>query len=138
MKQSAYAQLPPWWQLLRRGAECFDAGDYWHAHEHWELAWKNHVTLHRHYVKGLIQLAAACYHVQRGKPLAARQLLHIGPAHLMDNHPLSWPFDTAHLLTVAAALSSAIERGRSVVPPQLGLVRMMDAWEKDHGFVASE
>ncbi len=25
-------------------------------------------------------------------------LLDRGPLHLTDNHPLSWPFDTAHLL----------------------------------------
>lgn len=134
MKPAAFAQLPAWWPLLRHGAACFDAGAYWHAHEHWELAWKQHVQLHRHYVKGLIQLTAACYHVQRGKPQAARQLLQLGPMHLYDNHPLSWPFDTAHLITVAAAMARAIERGRPVVPPVLGLVRMMDAWEKDHGF----
>ncbi len=132
MKPTAYAARPAWWDEVRLGAQCFDDGRYWHAHEHWEQAWKSHLALHRHYLKGLIQFTAACYHVQRARPSAARRLLDLGPAHLYDNHPLSWPFDTAHILTVAAAMGAALDQKRRVVPPALGLVRMMDAWEQEH------
>lgn len=132
MKPVAFTTPPAWWDDLRAGARCFDAGMYWHAHEHWEHAWKEQLSAHRHYLKGLIQFTAACYHLQRGKYSAARRLLELGPAHLFENHPLSWPLDTAHLLTVAAAMTAALERNRRVVPPHLGLERMIDAWEKDH------
>lgn len=132
MEISARATVPLWWNAVHTGAECFDQGDYWHAHEHWECAWKAHLQLHRHYLKGLIQLTAVCHHLAHGKPLAARKLLDRGPRHLADNHPLSWPFDTAHLLTVTAALAAAIDQGRQPRPPKLGLVKMMDAWAADH------
>jgi hypothetical protein len=128
MKPSVYTATPPWWEETRAGAHCFDHGRYWHAHEHWEHAWKAHRGMHRHYLKGLIQFTAACHHLTRGKPSAARRLLDRGPTHLASNHPLSWPFDTAHLLTVAAAMAAAIDRGHRPRPPALGLVRMMDAW----------
>ena len=134
MEISARTTVPSWWNAVRTGAECFDDGDYWHAHEHWECAWKAHMELHRHYLKGLIQLTAVCHHLVRGNPQAARKLLDRGPRHLADNHPLSWPFDTAHLLTVAAALAAAIDQGRQPRPPKLGLVKMMDAWAADHLF----
>jgi hypothetical protein len=123
---------PAWWLGLRTGAQEFDACRYWHAHEHWETEWKAHPQLHRHYVKGLIQLAAACHHVQRGGLSAARRLLELGPRHLWENHPLSWPFDTAHLLAVAASMSASLARGQRPRLPALGLTRMMDAWAEDH------
>jgi hypothetical protein len=118
---------PAWWRGLREGAECFDDGRYWEAHEHWEREWKSHPELHRHYFKGLIQLAAACHHVQRGKLSAARRLLDLGPAHLLANRPLAWPFDTGHLLTVAAAMARTLDAGRRPRLPALHLVRMMEA-----------
>ena len=132
MKPTAFANPPSWWDDVHVGAVCFDAGRYWHAHEHWERAWKAHLDLHRHYLKGLIQFTAVCHHLARGKPQAARKLLDRGPGHLADNRPLSWPFDTAHLLTVAAALAHAIDRGAQPRPPKLGLTRMMAAWAADH------
>ncbi len=121
---------PGWWRGMRDGAACFDAGNYWDAHEHWEREWKAHPELHRHYVKGLIQFAAACHHVQRGKLTAARRLLELGPAHLLANRPLSWPFDTGHLLAVAAAMVRTLDLGRRPKLPALHLVRMMETWAR--------
>jgi Domain of unknown function (DUF309) len=132
VKPTAFPHPPAWWADVRAGAQCYDDGHYWDAHEHWERAWKAHLDLHRHYLKGLIQLTAVCHHLARGKPRAARALLDRGPMHLADNHPLSWPFDTAHLLTVAAVLARSIDRGGSPRPPKLGLVGMMDAWAAEH------
>jgi hypothetical protein len=132
MKPAAYQALPAWWDEVLSGARCYDSGAYWQAHEHWERAWKAHLDVHRHYLKGLIQLTAVCHHLAQGKPRAARALLDRGPRHLVDNHPLSWPFDTAHLLTVSAALARAIDRGQVPRPPRLGLVHMMEAWAHDH------
>lgn len=120
--------VPEWLPGLRAGAEHFDAGRFWHAHEDWEREWKAHPGAHRHYLKGLIQLTAACHHLARGKPGAARALLDRYPRHLCENHPLSWPLDTAHLVAVAAALAAALDRGRHPRPPPLRLLRMIDAW----------
>jgi len=119
---------PAWWAGLVAGAVCFDEGRYWQAHEHWEREWKAHRQLHRHYVKGLIQFAAACHLLAQGKPGPARRLLDLGPTHLLANRPLSWPFDTGHLVTVASAMARSIDLGRKPRPPRLHLERMMSAW----------
>jgi hypothetical protein len=121
-------QPPAWWQGLLDGAQCFDQGRYWDAHEHWEREWKAHPALHRHYVKGLIQFAAACHHLSRGKLSAARRLLDLGPIHLLANRPLSWPFDTGHLVAVASAMARTVDVGRRPAAPRVQLVRMMEAW----------
>ena len=121
-------QAPPWWDGLAAGAACFDEHEYWDAHEHWEREWKAHPALHRHYVKGLIQFAAALHHLARGRLTPARRLLDLGPTHLLANRPLTWPFDTGHLVAVASALARSIELGRTPRLPRLHLGRMMRAW----------
>jgi hypothetical protein len=122
---------PSWWPGLVAGAAAFDDGCYWDAHEHWEREWKAHPELHRHYVKGLIQFAAACHHLARGKLGAARRLLELGPVHLLANRPLTWPFDTGHLVAVASVMARRLDMGRRPVPPRLHLVRMMSAWAEE-------
>lgn len=122
---------PSWWAGLHAGAVCFDDACFWEAHEHWEREWKAHPELHRHYVKGLIQFAAACHHLARGKLGAARRLLELGPVHLLANRPLTWPFDTGHLVAVASVMARRLDMGRRPVPPRLHLVRMMSAWAEE-------
>lgn len=51
------------------GIGLFNDGQYWHAHEAWEDAWKaTDDPQTRLYYKGIIQTAAALVHWQRGNP----------------------------------------------------------------------
>jgi uncharacterized protein len=64
---------------LARGADLFNSGQYWHAHEAWEAIWLRR----RHspdplFFKGLIQLAAA--HHQRINGRYAGFLIHLDRA----------------------------------------------------------
>ena len=99
---------------LTRGAECFDRGEWWHAHEAWEDGWRSVSGQHRHYLKGLIQLAAANYHLERGNRRAAQ--------------PLRWPFDTGVLLAVCAAAAARLDSGQTVAAVRPPLQRMLAAW----------
>ena len=55
------------------GVQLFNAGQYWHAHEAWEDAWKaEQDATHRLFYKGIIQTAAALVHWQRGNPRGLR------------------------------------------------------------------
>ncbi len=54
------------WQDLRRGAELFNAGEYWESHEAWEQVWRRCETPNRIFFQALIQLAAAYHQLQRG------------------------------------------------------------------------
>lgn len=48
------------------GVELFNAERFWHAHEAWEELWLSGGEDIRPFLQGLIQLAAAYHHVQRG------------------------------------------------------------------------
>ncbi len=66
---------------LREGLEEYAAGRYWNAHERWERVWRGLRGDERHYVQGLIMLAAAAWHVERGRESTARRLLYRAAAH---------------------------------------------------------
>lgn len=110
---------------LRDGAALFDRGAWWEAHEVWEHAWRHLHGLPRHYLKGMIQLAAVNWHLARGNRRAARRLLDTAVPHLCGSVPLAWPIDTGHLLTVCSALAARIDRGLPVKPVHLHLVNMI-------------
>ena len=51
---------------IAKGVELFNAQQFWHAHEAWEELWLHASGDERIFLQGLIQLAAAYHHVQRG------------------------------------------------------------------------
>jgi len=51
---------------LRAGVDHFNAREFWDAHEAWEGIWLQSTSDVRLFLQGLIQLAAAYHHVQRG------------------------------------------------------------------------
>ena len=51
---------------LLSGIELFNEQKFWHAHEAWERIWLASEGDVRRFLQGLIQLAAAYHHVQRG------------------------------------------------------------------------
>ena len=59
---------------LVAGIELFNAQKYWHAHEAWEGAWLASEGDLRTFLQGLIQMAAAYHHVQRGNVRGALRL----------------------------------------------------------------
>lgn len=58
-----------------RGLEAFDAGRFHEAHEHWEQVWKAAPPEERPLYRALIQLAAACWKIERDQYAPARRLL---------------------------------------------------------------
>lgn len=51
---------------LARGVDLFNQGQFWEAHEAWEGAWMpRRGTAEAGFFKGLVQVAAGCYHYQR-------------------------------------------------------------------------
>jgi len=51
---------------LAEGVELFNSHHFWHAHEAWETIWLKTKGPDRTFIQGLIQLAAAYHHAQRG------------------------------------------------------------------------
>ena len=51
---------------LTRGVDLFNRGEYWEAHEAWESDWTHdRKGPDSGFYKGLIQIAAGCYHYRR-------------------------------------------------------------------------
>ncbi|HEX8949880.1 MAG TPA: DUF309 domain-containing protein [Dissulfurispiraceae bacterium] len=59
-----------------KGAECFNRGEYFEAHEAWERFWKDlDRSAERDFIQGLIMVAAALHHYKRGEHTGAARLL---------------------------------------------------------------
>lgn len=53
-------------QPIAAGIDLFNSHHFWHAHESWEQLWLTGQGEEKRFLQGLIQLAAAYHHVQRG------------------------------------------------------------------------
>ena len=57
------------------GLRCFHFGAFFEAHEHWESVWLAAQEPEKTFLQGLIQVAAAFYHLQRGNCAGTISLL---------------------------------------------------------------
>ncbi len=60
---------------LARGLACYRAGEFFEAHEHWELVWLGQGEPEKSFVQALIQVSAALHHYRRGNRVGAASLL---------------------------------------------------------------
>jgi hypothetical protein len=119
---------------LYAGVRLFDAGHFWHAHECWEAQWKADPAADRHFLKGLIQLAAACHHLQRGAHAPAARLLGTAHAHLATHQGPRWPFHHHALLLICERLRHAVAAGAPGPLPRLaGVVHGMPGGDPQPG-----
>ncbi len=65
-----------------KGVTDFRAGRFFEAHEEWELLWKESKGEDKVFLQALIQLAAACVHIERGNAEPAKRLLALAKAKL--------------------------------------------------------
>jgi len=60
---------------FEEGVAHFNAREFWHAHESWEILWLEADSDLVEFLQGMIQLAAAYHHLQRGTPRGAVRLI---------------------------------------------------------------
>ena len=60
---------------LHQGLRCFHSGAFFEAHEHWESVWLAAQEPEKTFLQGLIQVAAAFHHFQRGNYAGTISLL---------------------------------------------------------------
>jgi uncharacterized protein len=60
---------------LAEGMRCFREEEFFAAHEHWESVWLRLPEPEKTFLQGLIQVAAAFHHFQRGNLSGAMSLL---------------------------------------------------------------
>ena len=60
---------------LARGLECYRAGEFFEAHEHWESIWLLCAEPDKTFLQALIQVTAAFHHLQRNNQAGTASLL---------------------------------------------------------------
>ena len=65
-------------ELFQKGVEQFNRGQFFEAHETWEEIWLAAAEPERTFLQGIIQVAAAFHHYQRGNRPGAQSLLEAG------------------------------------------------------------
>ncbi len=71
---------------LHEGLHCFHSGAFFEAHEHWESVWLTAQEPEKTFLQGLIQVAAAFHHFQRGNYAGTISLLRSALRRL-DTYP---------------------------------------------------
>jgi beta-phosphoglucomutase-like phosphatase (HAD superfamily) len=84
---------PPPPKELLAGIHELESGRHFEAHEEWEAVWMRSSGAEKRFLQGLIQLAAACVHLSRGRlapgrrlAALAREKLAASPARLLGVH----------------------------------------------------
>ncbi len=60
---------------LRAGLACYEAQQFFEAHEHWEVVWLRCAEPEKTLLQAIIQVTASFHHFQRGNTRGARSLL---------------------------------------------------------------
>ncbi|HUP66092.1 MAG TPA: DUF309 domain-containing protein [Thermoanaerobaculia bacterium] len=98
---------------LLRGARLFNDRHWWHAHEAWEELWLEAEGDLRTATQGLIQLAAAAYHLERSNIGGATRLLSTAIERL-ERTSSALPFSVNGPLGSARQALERLRRGELV------------------------
>jgi predicted metal-dependent hydrolase len=99
---------------LHRGLTLFNDQHFWHAHEAWEELWLPATGEHKTFLQGLIQLAAAYHHVQRGTFRGGVRLFDAALAKLAPFPAGYGGVDRGEAVEIAAAHRQKIARGEKI------------------------
>ena len=72
---------------FQAGIRHFNSREFWEAHESWETIWLSAESDCEQFLQGLIQIAAAYHHLQRGTTRGAPRLIAAGLARLAPFPP---------------------------------------------------
>ena len=109
-------------QLLEKGIQLFNAGQFFDCHEVLEEAWVEASGEQKIFLQGLIQAAVSLHHLKRKNLVGARRLLDAGIQKLGNFTPHQESLDVANLLEHLGRLQSQIDSGELAddwQPPQI-------------------
>lgn len=95
------------------GIRLFNAGEFWHAHEQWEICWLAASQPDETFYQGIIQVAAALVHWQRGNPRGLALNYAKSRPKLVAVAPAMHGLDVAALI---AAMDQFVALGGSPAP----------------------
>jgi len=101
-------------QAIEAGIELFNSHHFWHAHEKWEELWLKASGDEKTFLQGLIQLAAAYHHVQRGTFRGAIRLFDAAFAKLDAFPPRYGGVDRADAVDTARRHRTRVAAGEKI------------------------
>jgi len=102
----------------REGIRLFNAGEFWHAHEQWEICWLGSGEPDATFYKGVIQAAAALVHWQKHNPRGLRRNWEKSRPKLLALPAVMHGLD---LRALVADMDSFVRADGAGAPPQLQL-----------------
>lgn len=84
--------------LVLKGIEEFNRGEFYECHEHLEDAWREESRQVRFLYQGILQVGVGFYHQQNGNWRGATGLLKSGIARLQEFEPETLGIDVARLV----------------------------------------
>ena len=99
---------------LVAGIELFNAQKFWHAHEAWERLWLAATGDEKTFLQGLIQLAAAYHHVQRGTFRGAIRLFEAGLTKLATTSVHFRDLDCTDVVATAQKHRDSLSRNEHI------------------------
>jgi uncharacterized protein len=93
---------------FERGVAHFNASEFFEAHEVWEQLWLKAAEPEKTFLQGIIQIAAAFHHYQRGNSRGAKSLLAAGVAKLEQFPPTNRGIDLARLRDEASLWAESL------------------------------
>lgn len=115
---------------LREGIDLFNTAQFWSAHEAWERDWLTAAGDEKIFLQGLIQLAAAFHHVQRGTLSGAGRLIDAAVAKLASVPPGFAGVDRSEAVATALQRRLQITRGDVVSAEEFPPLRYNPALSK--------
>jgi predicted metal-dependent hydrolase len=101
---------------LLSGAEHFNRGDYFEAHEEWEKAWYGREGEEGRFLKGLIQVAVSLYHLESGNLAGARKVMGTALDYLKEFPSSRSGVDLDNLRRQMAPLYQELQAGGDPYP----------------------
>jgi len=100
-------------EQFARGVAHFNAREFFEAHEVWEELWLRAPAPEKTFLQGLIQIAAAFHHYQRGNFSGAKSLLSAGLAKIEGCTPSRRGIDVSGLRDQSkACLDALLQTGK--------------------------
>jgi predicted metal-dependent hydrolase len=101
---------------LERGLELIRAGDFFEAHEELEDEWREAVAPERDFLQGLVHVAVAWYHAERGNRPGCERQLEKATRRLEAYRPEHRGVDVAETLAGLEAARELVAAGSLALP----------------------
>lgn len=125
-RATAYLRNSPAPSAVQRGLVLFDFGLFFACHEHFEGLWRDAAPPDRDFYQGLVQLAAAFYHHEKGNRHGAAVLLGRATRRLAAYRPAHLGVDVEAVLAELARWEARFATGSPAPYPVLAAGRARD------------